>query len=131
MLLTESVSFRFTGEAPEPRPGLSSGHMPNSLSVPFSSLLASPSSTQPRYQTLLPREQLREALLKALNGDGAQLEAVLSGKKKVINSCGSGMTAAVIWLALRELGVQSAIYDESWTGYAMRDKESKILKRSA
>lgn len=102
--------------------------MPNSASVPFSTLLTTPSSTSPAYQTLLPRNQLRVALLKALNGDEAQLDAVLSGEKRVVNSCGSGMTAAVVWLALQELGVKSAIYDESWTGYAMREGEIKILK---
>lgn len=122
---------RFTGEAPEPRPGLSSGHMPNSVSLPFSTLLTAPSSTEPSYQTLLPREELRSVLLKALGNDEAQLQAVLNGERKVTNSCGSGMTAAVIWLALQELSVKSAIYDESWTGYAMREGESKILKGSA
>lgn len=104
--------------------------MPNSVSLPFSSLLTPASDTIPPYQTLLPREELRKVLLQALKGDEGQLQAVLTGEKKVINSCGSGMTAAVIWLALQELGVESAIYDESWTGYAMRESESKILKGS-
>jgi len=52
---------------------------------------------------------------------------VLSHQKHVVNSCGSGMTAAVLWLTLQELGVQSAVYDESWMGYASRP-EGKIIK---
>lgn len=51
-------------------------------------------------------------MLAALGGNGALLQEVLEGKRSVINSCGSGMTAAVIWLALQELGADSAIYDE-------------------
>lgn len=140
------VIIRFSGSDPEPRPGLSSGHMPHSVSLPFSVLLSEPSSTQPSYKTLLPRDKLKDAILKALGGDQAKLQALLAGKLRVVNSCGSGMTAAIIWLALQELGVKSAVYDEvsrhaprckfkltiydhsqSWTGYAMR-KESKILK---
>ena len=102
----------FTGEAPEPRAGLSSGHMPHSVSLPFTSLLSPLSATAPSYKTLLPRDQLRQVLLRALGNDEAKLEDVLQGRRQVVNSCGSGMTAGVIWLALSELGVKSAIYDE-------------------
>jgi thiosulfate/3-mercaptopyruvate sulfurtransferase len=101
--------------------------MPHSVSLPFSSLLSHPSSTEPPYKTLLPTEALKSAILKALGGDEAKLRALLEGKISVVNSCGSGMTAAIIWLALQELGVNSAVYDESWTGYALRE-QSKILK---
>ncbi|KAK9899716.1 Rhodanese-like protein [Cystobasidium minutum MCA 4210] len=127
LVLDARPGGRFSGSDPEPRPGLSSGHMPHSVSLPFSVLLSEPSSTQPSYKTLLPRDKLKDAILKALGGDQAKLQALLAGKLRVVNSCGSGMTAAIIWLALQELGVKSAVYDESWTGYAMR-KESKILK---
>lgn len=61
---------------------------------------------------MLPREELRQVFLQTLGGDEKKLQDVLAGKKKVVNSCGSGMTAAIIWLALRELGAESAIYDE-------------------
>lgn len=106
------VTIRFSGADPEPRPGLSSGHMPHSVSLPFTVLLSPPSSTQPSYKTVLPHDQLKTALLKALGGDQARLQALLDGQISVVNSCGSGMTAAIIWLALQELGVNSAIYDE-------------------
>ena len=111
LVLDARSNERFTGEAPEPRPGLSSGHMPNSVSLPFTDLLSSPSSTNPSYKTLKSPDELRKVLLKAVGSEQA-LQDVLSGKKRVVNSCGSGMTAAVIWLALQELGVDSAIYDE-------------------
>lgn len=127
LVLDARPAPRFTGAAPEPRPGLSSGHMPNSVSMPFNYLRTAPSASNPSYQNILPREDLRAALLKALGGDEQKLSEVLEGKRSVVNSCGSGMTAAVIWLALQELGVKSAIYDESWTGYALRE-ESEILK---
>ena len=111
LVLDARSNERFTGEAPEPRPGLSPGHMPNSASLPFTDLLSSPPSTDPSYKVLKSPDELRKALLKAVGSEQA-LQGVLSGKKSVINSCGSGMTAAVIWLALQELGVDSAIYDE-------------------
>ena len=86
--------------------------MPHSVSLPFTSLLSAPSATQPSYKTLLPRDELKQVLLRALGNDKAKLEDVLQGRRQVVNSCGSGMTAGVIWLALSELGVMSAIYDE-------------------
>jgi thiosulfate/3-mercaptopyruvate sulfurtransferase len=104
--------FRFAGKDAEPRAGISSGHMPNSVSLPFQVLLSEPSSTKPPYKTLLPRDKLKAAILKALGGDEAKLQALLDGKIKVVNSCGSGMSAAIIWLGLQELGVKSAVYDE-------------------
>ena len=102
----------FTGSVPEPRPGLSSGHMPHSVSLPFNDLRTAPSDTTPPYQSMLSAEALRQVVLKALGGDSSKLQEVLEGRRGVINSCGSGMTAAVIWLALQELGVNSSIYDE-------------------
>jgi thiosulfate/3-mercaptopyruvate sulfurtransferase len=45
-------------------------------------------------------------------------------------TCGSGMTASVIWLALNRLGVDARIYDESWSGYAARP-ESEIASGEA
>lgn len=86
--------------------------MPHSVSLPFSVLLSEASNTQPSYKTVLPREKLKTAIRKALNNDEAKFQALLEGKLKVVNSCGSGMTAAILWLALQELGVESAIYDE-------------------
>ncbi|KAA1468594.1 thiosulfate sulfurtransferase [Dentipellis sp. KUC8613] len=120
---------RYTGEDPEPRPGLSSGHIPNSFSLPFNVFLAAntvPNSTA-KYTTFLPPDELRKALVDAVGPEYAQ--QILEGKRKVISSCGSGMTAGVLWLGLKIISESTkvAIYDESWTGYASR-AESKIDK---
>ncbi|KAJ7139891.1 Rhodanese-like domain-containing protein [Mycena epipterygia] len=119
---------RYLGTDPEPRPGLSSGHIPNSFSLPFNMFLknnVTPDGVT--YTTFLSEpEQLRSAVVDALGADRAK--AVFNGDAPVIASCGSGMTAAVLWLGLKLMGVnQISIYDESWTGYSLRPS-SKIEK---
>ncbi|POW15929.1 hypothetical protein PSTT_01762 [Puccinia striiformis] len=121
---------RFLGTDPEPRPGLSSGHIPESLSLPFTSLLTQPSTSDP-----YPPEKLDEVFLKTLNNDQSKWDQIKNGQKGVIVSCGSGMTACIIWLALSVAhgshpgsnSLQSVkLFDESWTGYALR-KNSVIV----
>lgn len=94
---------RWAGTAPEPRPGLSSGHIPGSISVPHSELLDS------KTGTLLPGDELRRIF---------ESKGVDPGKA-IISSCGTGVTAAVIDAALGEAGVGHAddrrLYDGSWT----------------
>jgi thiosulfate/3-mercaptopyruvate sulfurtransferase len=109
---------RFTGKAPEPRPGLSSGHIPSSLSLPFSTLVDShthPTNPESIYTTLKSQTDLWRTISDSIGGleklDKLR-QASSSGELAATNTCGSGMTAAVIWLALNQLGVQSAIYDE-------------------
>jgi len=89
---------RFEGTDPEPRPGLRSGHMPGAHSVP--SVMLSENGE------LLPLDRLK-----------ATLEAAgLDLTKPVVTSCGSGVTAAVITLALQSLGHGDVrLYDGSWT----------------
>jgi len=89
---------RFEGTDPEPRPGLRSGHMPGARSVP--------SVTLSENGELLPLDRLK-----------ATLEAAgLDLTKPVVTSCGSGVTAAVITLALQSLGHGDVrLYDGSWT----------------
>jgi thiosulfate/3-mercaptopyruvate sulfurtransferase len=94
---------RWTGNDPEPREGLSSGHMPGSISVPVSELL------DPVTKAILPAEKLR----KIFEAKG------IDPKRPIINSCGTGVTAAVIDAALSEAeyGDESnrRLYDGSWT----------------
>jgi len=94
---------RWAGTSPEPRPGLASGHIPGSLSVPMSELLDS------KMGALLPGEELKKVLL----GMGVE------GDKPIISSCGTGVTAAVIDAALGEAGLgrveDRRVYDGSWT----------------
>lgn len=94
---------RWAGIDPEPRVGLPSGHIPGSISVPFNELL------DPETKTLLPKERLREIFA---------AKGVKEGKP-TISSCGTGVTAAVVDLALEQAGYvekdNRRIYDGSWT----------------
>lgn len=100
----------FSGADPEPRPDLPSGHAPSAVSLPFSTLLESKDGVD----TLLPKAELEQAFVKALGED--KWNEVKQGKVGVTATCGSGMTAAVVWLGLQVLGVkaQARVYDESW-----------------
>jgi len=101
---------RFTGADPEPRPELSSGHAPSALSLPFSSLLQSKDGVD----TLLPKEDIEKVFINTVGEDKWKL--IKDGKVGVTATCGSGMTAAVIWLGLQVAGAKGAarVYDESW-----------------
>ncbi|KAJ4383924.1 hypothetical protein N0V86_000767 [Didymella sp. IMI 355093] len=105
---------RWKGVDPEPREGLSSGHIPHSISVPVSDLLDADS------KALLPAGKLQE-VFKAKNIDAS---------KPIIASCGTGVTAAVIDAALTEAGFpteQRRLYDGSWTEWAQRVKSNEHL----
>jgi thiosulfate/3-mercaptopyruvate sulfurtransferase len=93
------AAARFEGSVPEPRAGLRSGHIPRSRNVPFASLLEADG-------TLKGAAELRAIFARA---------GVDAGKP-VVASCGSGVTAGVIALALAVLGrPDAAVYDGSWT----------------
>ncbi|PWZ03000.1 Rhodanese-like protein [Testicularia cyperi] len=118
---------RFDGTDPEPRAGLSSGHIPHSVSLPFPTLMKQVEGKDgKKYSVLKDQIELWRLLSDTVGGMEALdklRQASSGGELAATNTCGSGMTAAAIWLALQELGVQSAIYDESWMGWASREKE--------
>ncbi|KAF7972702.1 hypothetical protein HWV62_17278 [Athelia sp. TMB] len=102
---------RYTGADLEPRPGLSSGHIPQSFSLPFNTFLQTHKTADSSYTTFLPPDKIRQALVDAVGPAHAQ--AIISGERSIVATCGSGMTAGVLWLGLRLLGVQNpGLYDE-------------------
>lgn len=94
---------RFAGTEPEPRPGLAGGHIPGSTSIPYTALL------DPAAQTFLSARSLKEIL----RGHGIDLD------RPIVTTCGSGVTAAIVSLALHVVGCgNTALYDGSWTEWA-------------
>jgi thiosulfate/3-mercaptopyruvate sulfurtransferase len=95
---------RFQGTAPEPRPGLPSGHMPGAINLPYTELVHPDG-------TLLPVGELRTRLEAA----GLRLD------RPIVATCGSGTSACTLLHALSRLGVDSgALYDGSWSEWAGR-----------
>ncbi|CUH61812.1 3-mercaptopyruvate sulfurtransferase [Thalassobacter stenotrophicus] len=102
-ILDARAPARFRGEAPEPRAGLRAGHIPGSRNIPYTSLLAEDG-------TMLPTPALRQVFT----------DASVDLSKPVITTCGSGVTAAVINLALAQIGHDAhALYDGSWAEWGM------------
>jgi len=98
LVLDARPTGRFDGSVPEPRPGVRSGHIPGAKSLPFTDLLEN--------GQMLPPEKLQEKFVAA--GAGAD--------SKLVASCGSGVTAAVLALGLVVAGLpEAAIYDGSWS----------------
>lgn len=90
---------RFRGEAPEPRAGLKSGHMPGARNVPFDTLLTAEGTLKPAAEI--------EALFKAASVDLDQ---------PIVTTCGSGVTASVLALGLARIGRERIpVYDGSWS----------------
>lgn len=95
---------RFFGATPEPRPGLRSGHMPGAANLPFGALLT-------------PEGKLKSAPELA----AVFANAGLSEDQTAVTSCGSGVTAAILSLALVVLGRSSRLYDGSWAEWGAPD----------
>jgi thiosulfate/3-mercaptopyruvate sulfurtransferase len=111
-ILDARSAARFNGTAPEPRPGLYSGHMPGATSVPFTELAEDGRMKSP--------EQLRDIF--------AAKKINLS--QPITTTCGSGVTAAVISLALEISGAKNAsLYDGSWAEYAQHPQA--IIEKSS
>jgi len=93
---------RFTAQEPEPRAGVRGGHMPGAINVPWRSVVANDG-------TLKPNSELRAAF--------AQVDL----HKPIVTTCGSGISAAILMLALAEIGAADvALYDGSWTEWGSR-----------
>ncbi|KUG61772.1 3-mercaptopyruvate sulfurtransferase [Kocuria rosea subsp. polaris] len=98
VVLDARSAGRFAGTEPEPRPGLRPGHMPGAVSLPYTEL-------QDGQGRLLPLPRLRE-----------QIEAAAPGGRRIVTSCGSGITACVLALGAHLAGREDvAVYDGSWS----------------
>jgi thiosulfate/3-mercaptopyruvate sulfurtransferase len=114
-------SGRFYGTEPEPRPGLRGGHIPNSINVPFVTLL-NPNDVTKFRPIMEVRSILVDAGIHAVEENNTTAN---KGKMKVICSCGSGVTAATLAVALVESGLRKredvSIYDGSWIDWGGSD----------
>jgi thiosulfate/3-mercaptopyruvate sulfurtransferase len=98
---------RFRGEEPEPRPGVRPGHMPGGRNVHYASLLNADG-------TLKSSEDLQQRFT----------EVGIDTNTNIITSCGSGVTAAILTLALTELGMRNhKLYDGSWAEWGASGRE--------
>ena len=94
---------RFRGEAPEPRAGLRSGHMPGARNVPFGGVLDGNRLAAP------------DKIAAVFKAGGVDVD------RPVLTSCGSGVTAAILTFALAALGKEDgAVYDGSWSEWGGR-----------
>jgi len=86
--------------------------MPNSFSLPFNLFLEKHKNKEGQeYSTFLHPDKVKKALEDAVGT--AEASKIISGERPVVTSCGSGMTAGVLWLGLKLLGVkQIGLYDE-------------------
>jgi thiosulfate/3-mercaptopyruvate sulfurtransferase len=103
LVIDARAAGRFAGSEPEPRAGLRAGHIPGSVCLPYTDLIRPDG-------TLAPADELRRRFAEA----GA-------GGRPIATTCGSGVTAGTLALALYEIGVpEVAVYDGSWTEWGGR-----------
>lgn len=117
---------RFNGSAPEPRPGLRGGHMPEALNVPFTDLLLDTDKTK-----FKPLGEVREIFIKA--GVAPVSDDDTEGRK-IVCTCGSGVTAAALAIGLEESGLRKkediSIYDGSWIEWGGEDSTPIVTSTS-
>lgn len=103
VIVDARAAARFAGEAPEPRPGLRAGHIPGARNLPYAQVLNDDGTMKSGPELI--------ALFQAAGVDLA---------KPVITTCGSGVTAAILSLALERIGHRNhALYDGSWSEWGM------------
>jgi thiosulfate/3-mercaptopyruvate sulfurtransferase len=104
LVLDARAAGRFTGAVPEPRAGMRSGHIPGSVSLPYTDLLQADG-------TFRPAAEVRARFA----------AAGVDGSRPLVTSCGSGVTACILTLGLVVAGFPAgAVYDGSWTEWGGR-----------
>lgn len=105
---------RFSGETAEPREGMRSGHIPNSINLPCSQLVDENGCIKPESDLEILFKEKGLALQKAQN---------------YVTTCGSGVTACALALALNLLGINNvAVYDGSWSEWGRSDSPTIVVK---
>lgn len=113
-LIDARSAARFSGEAPEPRAGMSSGHIKNAINIPFSEVLTP-----------------EKAFMSSMTLKNLFARKHIDDSKPIIVMCGTGVTACVVRCAMQLAGFDSskiAVYDGSWTEWAQRAPENLIVK---
>lgn len=104
IVLDARSAGRFFGTQPELRAGVRSGHIPASVSLPYTELLGPDG-------TFLPAQALRERFARA----------GIDGRQPIVTSCGTGVTACILTLGMQLAGFPAApVYDGSWTEWGSR-----------
>ena len=116
-ILDARPGARYSGESPEPREGMRSGHIPNSSNVPSSSLV----DENGLFKT-------PEHLIKVFQDQGIDFN---NKNERILTTCGSGITACALALALYYLDYQNVgVYDGSWSEWGLESSPTPVTKTS-